>query len=336
MNNDPPQVNAGALKLLLPDYLKRIGSLLVFRDHRQLQFLATCPLHNDQYPSLTAKKKGDVWQWFCHPCAVGGTVLELHARRFKLDTKTQFPQICREVAKILQGIPLEIPQTDHPAYKDKIMSTPPISKDELAAQTWHWRNALYNDTTLRSKFADELGLPSYTLQCVATLPGDGLGIVPEGYKLTTSDGRVFALREPRLVYIGEGHFKIRAPFGNGMNPRFWMSGQQLRPWLGNLLVPGDTTVQHVHMHESESSALALIAAGAWSGDNSTIVVATSGCGGFKPEWIALFANRFIHFWPDADKAGKGFAETTAELLYPTAKNIFFHDWETNLNASAMQ
>jgi hypothetical protein len=327
MNNDSPYVNAAALKLLLPDYLNRIGCRPVFQGHGQVQLLATCPLHSDQHPSLAAKKSGDVWEWFCQPCSVGGTVLELHARRFKLDTQTQFPQICREVAQILQGIPFEIPLTDQSTIQDSIMNTPPMPKEELAALTRHWRNTLYCDTALRSIFASELGLPSCTLQWAANLPSGGLGIAPAGYKLTTSDGRVYALPEPRLVYIGESHFKIRAPFGNGINPRFWMSGQQLRPWLGHLLVPGDSTVKDVHIHESESSALTLIACGAWLQDNSSIVVATSGCGGFKPEWIPLLANRIIHMWPDADEAGKRFADTTATLLYPTASKIVFHDWD---------
>jgi len=327
MNNDPPQVNAATLKLLLPNYLKRIGSLLLFQDHRQMQFLATCPLHNDQHPSLTAKKKGNVWEWFCHPCAVGGTVLELHARRFKLDTKTQFPQICREVAQILQGVSFQIPPTDHSTTMSSNMDMPPISKEEFAVLTHQWRMVLRDDEKLRNHFAHELGLPNWLLLGAANWHGDGVGIAPAGSKLHTSDGREFTLREPRLTYIGEGHYKIRSPFGIEENPRFWLFGILRRPWLGNLLVPGNTTVKHVHLLESESSALTLIAAGAWARDHSEIVVATSGSGGFKLEWIPLFAGRTIHMWPDADEAGKRFAETTAALLHPTASKIIFHDWE---------
>lgn len=333
MNENPLRADSTELKMLLPEYLARIGCRPDYRDHRREQLSATCPLHNDQSPSLTAKRNGNVWEWYCFPCAVGGTVLELHALRQKLDARTQFPQICSEVAQILRGIPVPNSQPEHPTIRDSNMNQPAITKYDLAVLTHQWRMVLRDDANLRCHFAKELGLPDSVLMWAATWPGDGVGIVPAGFKLSASNGRVFTMKESRLVYIGEGHFKIRSPFGIGANPRFWLLGQQQRPWLGNLLVPGDTTVKHVHFHESESSALALIAAGAWSRDNSEIVVATSGSGGFKPEWIPMFAGRIIHMWPDADEAGKRFAETTAALLYPTVTKIIFHDWEANLDTS---
>lgn len=99
------------------------------------------------------------------------------------------------------------------------------------------------------------------------------------------------------------------------------------------MVPGNSTVKDVHLHESESSTLALIAAGAWTADSSSIVVSTSDCTGFKPEWVPLFAGRSFLMWPDADKAGIKFADDTAALLHGTAKQIIFQDRNANLTTT---
>jgi len=314
------------LKQRLPTYLERIGHGP--RIHvNGIDLKARCPLHDDKTPSLSAKKKEAVWEWYCHPCEVGGTVIELHALRRKLNPKTQFPVICREIAEIINLAPTETLMIDRSVDSPAKIIPAPIPNDESSELTSQWRKTLYEDAILRDKFASELGLPPALLQCAANFAGDGLGIVPTGHKWRTPGaGKECTLREPRLAYIGDGYFKIRAPFGNGADPRFWMSGQQLRPWLGHLLVPGDPTVKHVHVHESESSALALIAAGFWSRDNSSIVVATSGAGGFKQEWRGLFAERTVHFWPDDDESGMRFADKTASLLHGTANEIHFHDW----------
>lgn len=328
LNTDAP-----ALKGLLPEYLKAIGANPLFGGPGKLRLKANCPLHHDKHPSLTAKKEGDDWVWYCHPCEEGGTVLELHARRLNLDLKKQFPRICREVAEIVRDAPAKTPKTEQPIDPPTKMNTPPIPSDELAALTLPWRKTLYEDSALRGKFASELGIPEHILQQAANLVPDSVGIAPAGHKWTTPDGKECHLNEPRLVYIGAGYYKIRSPFGDDSGPRFYTCGRPERPWLGQFLVPGDKTVKDVHLHESESSALALIAAEFWSHDNSSIVVATSGSGGFKPEWVPLFAGRTVHMWPDADKAGNKFANDTAALLHGTANQIIFHDWNTNLTTT---
>lgn len=325
----PLNTNAAALKGLLPEYLKAIGAKPRFGGPGNLKLKANCPLHPDRHPSLTAKKEGDDWVWYCHPCEEGGTVLELHARRLKLNLKTQFPQICREVAEIVRAAPAKPPITEQPIDPPTKMNTPPIPNDELASLTLPWRKTLYEDSALWHKFARELGLPPYILYRAAHRRHDGVGIAPAGHKWTTREGTECRLNQPRLVYIGAGYYKIRSPFGDDSRPRFYTCGRPERPWLGELLVPGNTTVKDVHLHESESSALALIAAEFWSHDNGSIAVATSGSGGFKPEWVPLFAGRTVHMWPDADKAGIEFADETAALLHGTANQIIFHDWNTN-------
>lgn len=325
MNKSHSGADAVILKQHLPAYLRSIG-----HEPRMqkgwIDLKACCPLHDDTNPSLTAKKKENVWEWYCHACAVGGTVIELHALRCKLNPKTQFPVICREVAEIINCSPSTASVIDQPIAPPAKMNTPPIPNDEIAKLTLSWRETLYRDTTLRNRFATELGLPANILEWAANRGAQGLAIAPAGFELTKSDGGKRILREPRLVYIGDGYYKIRAPFGDGQEPRFWMSGKPQRPWLSEWLVHDQTTVRHVHIHESETSALALIAAGAWTHDNSSIVVSTSGSRGFKPEWVPLFTGRTVHMWPDADEPGMRFANETAGMLYGVASQIFVHDW----------
>lgn len=325
MNKSHSGIDAAILKQHLPTYLKSIGHDPIMQKG-WINLKACCPLHDDTNPSFSATKKGHDWEWFCHACRVGGTIIELHALRSNLDPKTQFPTICCEVAEIIKGVSSEMPIIDRPVDLANKKDSDPIPPDELTKMSTQWRSILGEDATLRDKFAHELGLPSELLKWAANTVGDGLGIAPAGLTLKTSQGKECSLREPRLVYIGTGYYKIRAPFGHGSGQRFWMSGQQLRPWLGHLLVPGDTTVKHVHLLESETSALALIAAGAWHNDHSAIVVATSGCGGFKQEWCPLFAGRTVQFWPDADEPGMRFANETAGMLYGVASQIFVRDW----------
>ena len=328
MPHFPLNTDAPALKGLLPEYLECIGCKPRL-DPGGLKLKAHCPLHDDTHPSFTAKKKGDVWEWYCHPCKEGGTVVELHARRFKLDKQAEFPRICREVAEIVREAQAKPPVTGQPIEPPTKMPTPSIPNDELASLTLPWRQTLYEDLTLLQKFTNELGLPIGTLYWVAKNGCDGLGIAPTGYKWKTSEGKECTLKEPRLVYIGDGYYKIRAPFGDGREPRFLTFGKAQRPWLSAWLAHDQTTVKDVHLHESETSALALFAAGYWSTDNSSIVVATGGTCGFKPEWVPLFAGRTVHMWPDADEAGQRFAENAAGLLHGSASKVLFHDWKLN-------
>lgn len=329
MNHFQLNTDAAALKHLLPQYLEGIGCKPRMKPDG-LKLEALCPLHADSDPSLMGKKTPDSWVWFCHPCGEGGTALELHAKRMGLDTKTQFPRICREVAEILKDAPVKTPPSDQRIYPRTKMDTPPIPTDELIAITTPWREILYHETGLREKFATSLGLSPDLLKYASRFPLDGMGIAPAGYKWTLPDGKWCTLRESTLAYIGDGYFKLRAPFGGDRGPRFLMVGQPRRPWLSGVLVHDTCPVNDVHLHESETSALTLIEAGFWDFQyTSSIVVATSGSGGFKPEWCPLFGGRTVHFWPDADEAGKKFAETTAGLLHGTASKIIFHDWNPN-------
>lgn len=316
------------LKQRLPEYLKAIRHPP--RPTTKSSFSALCPLHNDNEPSFSANLREGGWLWYCHACGVGGSIIDLHADLHKLDRKSNVYIICKGILEKL-GNPtatqLDNAQVEFTADSEEEKS--PLSREELDALTLPWRSKLFHDDALREKFAHSLGLPAELLKNAANNPHtDAMGIVPAGFGLQCRSGGKVWLREPRLAYIGEGYYKIRAPFGDARDPRFWMVGKPQRPWLSHWLVREHTPISHVHIHESESSALALVASGGWNlhGEGSSIVVATGGAGGFRPEWTQMFTGRTVHFWPDNDDKGAEFVEKTARLLHGTAREILVHDW----------
>lgn len=313
------------LKSRLPEYLTAIGHPP--NQTSNSSFTALCPLHSDHRPSFSADLKEDGWVWYCHACGTGGSIVDLHADLNKLDTKSNFGQICQEITERLKNPVAKVVCAPDQFTVDSQEKTP-LSQVELESTTYRWRETLYNDGAIRDHFAASLGLPSELLKFAASsAPNAAMGVAPKGFALLRKDGTPCELREPRLVYIGDGYFKVRKPFGDGRDPRFWMVGRPRIPWLSNWLEYDQTTVKEVHIHESESSALALIASGFWDlRESRSIVVATSGGGGFRAEWAPMFSGRIVHFWPDADEAGEKFVEKTARLLHESAKEILIHDW----------
>jgi len=327
--NSSTHFDAAVLKQRLPDYLAAIGHSPVFQSGGN-RLTARCPLHQDAKPSFTARLNGETWEWFCHPCGVGGTVIELHAALSGRNTSTEFKPICEEVAALvglLPGMSLAPPPT-RPAPPAPAKVSKALDADEMEKQTTSWRIQLQQDTALREVIVGELGLSPCTLQRLTTPSLDAFGIAPAGLVLVKADGTSCALRMPRLAYIGDGGYKIRDPFGNG-KPRFWRVGELRRPWRSHWLLRSTPQITDVHLVESESTAAALIEAGFENPfHDGTCVVATSGCSGFDPAWLPLFAGRRVHFWPDNDPAGLRFFEETAALLHGTARGICRHQFHT--------
>jgi hypothetical protein len=323
--NTSPRVEADTLKQFLPEYLLAIGHPPIIHVNGS-KLAALCPLHKDSKPSFTAKLDGEAWLWFCHPCGVGGTVIELHAARSGKNAKLEFKSICAEVAAIvgLDHTTAPAPPKPKPSSPSPAKESKAISADELDHITSPWRTLLYEDTKLRESFALELQLSPDTLRCLTMPSLDALGIAPAGLILIKADGTACTLPRPRLAYIGDGGYKIRDPFGNG-RPRFWRVGELRRPWRSHWLCRSAPTITDVHLVESESTAAALIEAGFNDPfHEGTCVMATSGANGFDPAWVSLFKDLNIHFWPDNNPAGQRFFEETATLLHGTAKRICRH------------
>lgn len=318
-------VDANPLKGRLPQYLNAIGHSGKLHPSGT-RLTARCPLHQDNKPSFTAQLKDAGWVWFCHPCGLGGTVMELHAHRTGRNPKEDFRTILEEVADLVNlapstpPLPIEKPAAGVVAWK----ASQAIGFDDLERITTLWRCRLYEDDALRVAFASHLKLSPQTLRRLTMPSLDAFGIAPAGHRLIKSDGTSFRLQMPRLVYIGEGGYKVRDPFGNG-KVRFWCVGHLHRPWRSHWLMRTAPIITDVHLVESESSAAALIEAGFEAPfHQGTCVVATSGCNGFSPNWLRFFRGRRIHFWPDRDCSGRRFFEKTAALLHGTSCGVLEH------------
>ncbi|MFO1482397.1 MAG: hypothetical protein U1F71_03440 [Verrucomicrobiaceae bacterium] len=325
--NSSTLVDVATLKEHLPEYLTAIGHPPVFHAGGS-RLTARCPLHPDKKPSLSAVLEREVWKWFCHPCGIGGTVIELHAARVGRNTGTEFKPICEEVATLTGLCPGVAP----PACRAVAAAMPRASKamdaGELERLTTPWRTLLQQDSALCEAFARELGLSPDTLRRLTTPSLDAFGIAPPGLSLPKADGTSCTLRRPRLAYIGDGGYKIRDPFVTG-TPRFWKVGELRRPWRSHRLLCSTPAITDVHLVESDSTAAALIEAGFENPfHEGTCVVATSGCNGFDAAWLPLFAARRVHFWPDNDAAGLRFFEETAALLHGTARGICRHQFHS--------
>lgn len=320
------RINADTLKMLLPEYLQAVGYPPKIRANGST-LRACCPLHSDTRPSFTGTLKDDSWLWFCHPCNMGGTVIELHAALAGLSTSGDFTTICREIGELVGLEATTAPMAPMRTIPRpvKVKESKAINADELERMTTPWRLQLYDDTAMRESFAGELGLSPDTLRKLTMPSLDALGITPAGLKVMKAGGTPCTLHRPRLVYIGDGGFKIRDPFGTG-TPRFWRVGELRRPWRSHWLTRSPN-ITDVHLVESESSAAALIEAGYDDpfGERSC-VIATSGANGFEPAWVPMFKGRVVHFWPDVNNAGERFFQDTAALLHGIASRIFNHQF----------
>lgn len=319
------RIDSDTLKRCLPQYLSAIGHPPIFHPSSS-RLTALCPLHQDTQPSFTATLKGETWEWFCHPCGKGGTIIDLHAARSGRSVHAEFTVICAESAALIGLDPAMTGTSPAPSTPSPgpTKASKAICAHELERLATPWRVRLYEDSKLREAFARELQLSPETLRSLSTPSLDALGIAPAGLTLTKADGTLCALRKPKLAYIGDGGYKIRDPFGTG-RPRFWRVGALRRPWRSHWLYRAAPTVTTVHLVESESTAAALIEAGFNDPFHAgTCVVATSGANGFDPAWASLFTDLNVHFWPDNDPAGQRFFQETATLLHGTAKRICWH------------
>jgi len=321
------RVDAETLKQRLPHYLSAIGHPPIFHASGS-RLTALCPLHEDRNPSFTARLNSEAWEWFCHPCGIGGTIIELHAARSCRNVKAEFKTICEEIAALVHLDPAtaQAPSARRAPPQAPAKVSKAIDADELERLTTPWRMRLYEDTALCEAFARDLGLLPDTLHNLTTPSLDALGVAPAGLSLSKADGTTYALPAPRLAYIFDGGYKIRDPFATG-RPRFWRIGELRRPWGSYWLCRRAPFISDVHLVESESTAAALIEAGFNDPfHKGSCVVATSGSNGFDPTWVPLFAGRTVHFWPDKDPAGLRFLEETATALQGTAKRICRHQF----------
>lgn len=310
-----------ALKFALPQYLAAIGCEVKQAGHR-LQ--TRCPLHEDRSPSFAADLKADGWVWNCFPCDAGGDVFSLHALLHGLEVRTHFREVCEGVASAVG----RCGEIGGAVTRSRIVlvgraredESKCIPADELVRLTTPWRETLASGRTTFGMLREFREIGSNVLKALTEPPLDALGICPASHTLTSKAGRSYSISSPCWAYIGDGGYCVRRPFGANSEPRFWRVGQLRRPWRSHRLP--DPSVIVAHLVESESDAMALIAAGFES--KSSAVCAVPGASGFRDEWGAMFAGREIHLWPDRDTAGQRFAGRVGKALHRKASRVLIH------------
>ncbi len=77
--------------LNLPDILRNYGMNL--KPHGPESFFTLCPFHEDQNPSLSVSKKGEVWLWHCFGCNAGGTVIDFVMKKENLSLSDAYRKL---------------------------------------------------------------------------------------------------------------------------------------------------------------------------------------------------------------------------------------------------
>lgn len=312
------------VKKRLPEYLKRVQVRKLSDGMNNIS--CSCPLHVDNNPSFSANcLPSGIWLFMCHTCGVNGSIIDLYAKSHGLDVGVDFWEIIRRLEESL-GPESIFGSVEH--EEDDETTARQWLRDNLTLMKRAFAGTLVTDDSVRASFAKSLGLPDSLLQWAASR--EFMGVIPAQTALYTNRGKLITIKEPRLVYMGQSHLKIRRPFGDQQGRSFMFLGRPSEPWLGELSKNSSPSPSVVHLHESETSALALISSGFWSQDNTSVVVSGHGANGFKAEWSHMFKDREVHFWPDADAAGQGFVAKASTFLSGVARKMVVHDWQNFL------
>jgi hypothetical protein len=161
----PAVFDFDAIKQRLPEYLVRIraeprinGDKLVCR----------CPLHEDRTPSFQAKREASgVWVWFCHPCGVGGTVIDLHMKCTGLSTA----EAVRELAALF-GAPAQPDRIlRRPGHSSAVTQPLPAIPPDAARAWFHGLDYLSEHPALIAELAKWRGWPAewaqYLVDCAS-------------------------------------------------------------------------------------------------------------------------------------------------------------------------
>lgn len=327
-----PRYDLNAIKAALPAYLERTEC-----NPRPIkggnELTALCPLHADTHASMACvQKKPDLWTWYCHVCSVGGTVIDLHAKRNGIDTAAAIA----ELGEILNAPFTESAAPSRPSVRhlargsrmtdadDRIPGVgrnappvipPPPKPEPLAGADADVCSgavkALLSDESARREFSELLGVSPDTL---ARLAGTlDLGLIDD-----------------RLVYLshdGENWHGCQVRGRPGEKLRFfWKVGKPFLPWRGWRL--DDKRVRTVYLCEGQSDAMALIDAGIEDASNPGSKVAVIAAPGtaFPESWVDLFRFRRVILCGDRDEPGQKAVRKVGEMLLPVAESVRVFSW----------
>lgn len=294
-----------AIRDALPTYAGTLGDL---RQTGPNRWLMSCPLpeHADNRPSFAVflSHRGG-YRAKCS-CQWSGDAVAL-ARA--LNPGMTFRQAVAHVAAAV-GLEVET-EPDTPEARKRRKATrpehrtpelPPLPElpPDFEARHRAARARLYGSPELLEAVAAELGR----------------NVTPELVQSLTYSSDALGWANGRPLYLYEHGAKARNP--KGTEPRFqWLEGRAALPWRWHFAARDE--VREIYMTESESDAVALVAANLEAlhpkqGKPASAVVAIPGAGNFAEGWAPLFKGKRVTLVFDKDNAGQRGAERVAKLL----------------------
>lgn len=262
-----------------------------------------CPLpdHADGNPSFAIfdSRDGNGTQMAKCSCGFGGGVIQLAQR---LQPKLNYPQILRHIAAEI-GVEIDmVEETDEQAKARRERATVAVKAAQLPmpkelppdfeARHVSARSRLWKSPELLAKVEAMLGIPAevvrslcYTSDALGWANGCLLYLYEHGCKSRLGDGAPDKTRIYR-----DGRWVSTPTEGK----RFvWNCGLAVYPWRWHFAARPE--VKEIFITESESDAMALIAAGVEDlypkkGKPASAVIACPG-GAFPPAWGPLFKGK---------------------------------------------
>jgi len=294
-----------------PEYARSLGDLRKLGANR---WRMSCPLpeHADNRPSFTLFVSHQGGYLAKCSCGWSGDVVKLVRT---LHPSMPFQQAVGHVADIV-GVSVErvagTPEAriarhrtngERPTPEPPPPDLPPNFEERHRAA----RARLYGSPRLLKAAAAELGR----------------NVTPELVQSLTYSSDALGWADGRLLYLYEHGAKVRNP--EGTEPRFfWKLGKAAFPWRWHFAAREE--VREIYLTESESDAVALVAAGLEvlhprGGKPASAVVAIPGADSFAEGWAPLFRGKRVTLVFDWDGKSDKARDKTARLLARYAARV---------------
>ena len=295
------KVDLAAIKARLPDYLSQLGEV---REQRG-KLTTCCPLHEDRHPSLEATEKDGSWVWFCHPCGIGGTVIDLHMKR----TGLAEGDAIRELAAMFNA----------PGVQGLV--TRPVAASKPRPARYSPTDAEY---ARAGEAAKTLGLDAKRCEFIAkakSWKSETVQRLAAECSLGWEDGKI--------AFIYSTGMKLR--WREGDKRRFAFAfGKPHSLWREHMREPGfdgDGATERVIITEGETDAIRLIDLGLDSLETRIMAVPSASTWPLDAE-VKLRGLREVIFAPDNDNAGQAHVGEWCALIRRYVPSVRVINWKT--------
>jgi DNA primase len=294
------KIDLAAIKARLPDYLANIGEVKDVRG----KLVICCPLHEDWHPSLSAQEKDGAWVWFCHPCGIGGSVIDLHMKRTGLAES----EAIRELAVLFNA----------PSVQG--IATRPVAASKPKATRYAPTDAEYARAAVA---AQTLGLNAKLCEQIAK----ARSWKPETIQRLAAECSL-GWEDGKAAFIYSTGMKLR--WREGDKRRFAFAfGKPHSLWREHMREPGfdgDGATVRVIITEGETDAIRLIDLGLDSLATRIMAVPSASTWPLDAE-EKLRGLREVIFAPDNDDAGQAHVAEWCALVTPYVPSVRVLNWK---------